>query len=285
MPSYIDLHTHTTASDGAMSPTQLVTFAKQSGIGAIAVTDHDTTAGLDEAMLAGESLGLEVIPGIELSADYPREMHILGLFIDPHSPSIAAALENLQEFRAERNQKMIDNLRRQGFDLTAEDVLHHKPGGTLSSLGRIHMALALVEKGYAKTVKEAFSQYLTGGSEAYVSRQKFSPRECLDLIHSAGGSAFLAHPIYSEKEADRLEALVAKLKHWGLDGIECLHSELDADFSELCFALCQRYGLMASGGSDFHGANKPHVKIGQACGGRYIESHLLDDIKRNIGLD
>ena len=249
------------------------------------MTDHDTTSGLDEALRAGEALGLEVIPGIELSADYPREMHILGLFIDAHSPALTEAMESLQEFRAVRNQKMIDNLSRQGFSLTAEDVLRHKPEGTLASLGRIHMALALVEKGYAETVKEAFAQHLTGGSEAYVSRQKFTPRECLDLIHIAGGYAFLAHPVYSEKEPDRLESLISQLKQWGLDGLECLHSEQDAAFSELCFSLCHRYGLMASGGSDFHGSNKPHVKLGQAHGGRYIESHLLDDIKRNIGLD
>lgn len=285
MPSYIDLHTHTSASDGAMTPFELVSYAKQSGISAIAVTDHDTVAGLDEALEAGESMGVEVIAGIELSADYPREMHILGLFLDPHAPVLAEAMESLIAFRAQRNQKMIENLAAQGFDITADDCLRQKPGGSLAGLGRIHMALALVEKGYAETVKDAFAKYLTGGSEAYVARQKFSPGECIKLVHDAGGYAFLAHPIYSESNIERLEQLVTKLQEIGLDGLECLHSEQDEAFSEVCFSLCKRYGLMASGGSDFHGLNKPHVKIGQAGGGKYIESHLLDDIKRQIGID
>lgn len=268
-----------------MTPFELVSYARQSGISAIAVTDHDTVSGLGEALEAGESVGVEVIAGIELSADYPREMHILGLFLDPHSAALAKAMDSLQEFRAQRNQKMIQNLAAQGFTITADDCLRQKPGGTLAGLGRIHMALALVEKGYAETVKDAFADFLTGGSEAYVARQKFSPRECIGLIHGAGGYAFLAHPIYSENDTARLEALVQSLKESGLDGLECLHSEQDEAFSEVCFALCERYGLMASGGSDFHGANKPHVKIGQAYGGKYIESHLLGDIKRRIGLD
>ncbi len=284
MPNYVDLHTHTNASDGSMSAFELVVYAAQAGLSAIAITDHDTVAGLDDGLAAGGDIGIEVIAGIELSADYPREMHILGLFIDHNSPALAKELDSLRQFRAQRNAKMIDNLIAQGFLLTYDDVLACKPGAALDGLGRIHMAVALVKKGYAATVEEAFLRYLTGGSAAYVSRQRFSPQECIALIKEAGGYAFLAHPVYSEKEQDALEDLLVTLKGFGLDGVECMHSEQDETFCDMCVALCRKHALMISGGSDFHGSNKPHIAIGQTGGARYVEAHVLDDIKRQAGL-
>lgn len=282
MPSYIDLHTHTNASDGAMPPFELVFCAARAGLRAIAITDHDTVSGLDEGIAAGEDVGVEVIAGIELSANYPREMHILGLFIDHHSPALTNKLESLKQYRAERNAKMIDNLASQGFIISYDDVLAFKPGSTLAGIGRIHMALALTKKGYAGSVSEAFSKFLTGGAASYVARQKFEPQECIKIIKDAGGYAFLAHPIYSEKEPQNLESLIVRLKDCGLDGVECMHSEQDEAFSDICLRLCRKYSLMVSGGSDFHGANKPHIQIGQVNGQRYIEAHVLDDIKRQI---
>jgi len=285
MPSYIDLHTHTNASDGALSPTELVNVAKNAGISHIAITDHDTADGLDEGIAAGTAQGICVIPGIELSATFPREMHILGLFIDHNHPDFAAKSALLADFRAERNIKMIESLTEQGMPITVEEVLATKDGGTLADIGRLHLAIALVNNGYADDVKDAFARHLGGNSKAYVARQKLSPSECIELIKLIGGYAFWAHPVLSETDPDALEALLIELKGYGLDGVECYHSSHDLEYTELCLNLCAKHDLMISGGSDYHGANKPSVQIGQVLDEQYIDGHLLDDIKRKIGID
>jgi len=285
MPSYIDLHTHTNASDGAMTPTELVNTAKNAGISHIAITDHDSTAGLDEAIAAGGAMGLGVIPGIELSATFPREMHILGLFIDHHHPDFAAKSALLADFRAQRNIKILASLAKQGMPITAEDVLATKDGGSLADIGRMHLAIALVNKGFASSIRDAFTVHLSSHSKAYVARQKLSPKECIELIRHIGGYSFLAHPILLELSPDALEQQLLALKDYGLDGVECYHSAHDREYTEMCLHLCKKHDFMVSGGSDFHGANKPYVKIGQVLDGQYIDGHLLDDIKRKIGME
>lgn len=285
MADYIDLHTHSSASDGQLSPYELVCHAKNAGLSAIALTDHDTVSGIAEAMRAGEDIGLEVIPGIELSADYPREMHILGLFVDPASFQLQQACTRLYEFRAKRNRRMLEKMRTIGLAIDDSDVLRQKPGAEMESIGRVHMALALIQKGYATDVADAFDRYLGKGSAAYVERERFSPVACIDLIHAAGGYAFLAHPIYSENDPERLIALVSDLKKDGLDGVECFHSAMADVYSNRLIELCRQYDLMICGGSDFHGANKPRVKIGQAYGMRFIDAQVLKRIKQVIGMD
>ena len=280
---FIDLHTHTTASDGAMRPEELVRYAESCGLDAVAITDHDSVAGLEEAHKASHGLAIEVIDGVELSAEYPAELHILGYFMDPYAAILQGAVAELQRWRGVRNGQMIDRLNELGFSITREDVLARKPGADMASIGRVHMALALVEKGYIATVQAAFDEYLTKTGKAYIERQRFSPQKSIEIIKQSGGYAFFAHPALTQKNPDKLSALVEELMGYGLDGIECYHSAHSDEFCELCLALCRKYDLMVSGGSDFHGQNRPDVKLGQVCGGRYLEAHILTDMKRKLG--
>lgn len=284
MPGFIDLHTHTIASDGSMQPDELVRYAEGRGLDAIAVTDHDTVDGLAAAQKAAQGLSIEVINGIELSADYPQELHILGYFIDPYAAILQGAVHQLQKWRGVRNGQMIDRLGELGFAITREEVLARKPGADMASIGRVHMALALVEKGYIATVQEAFDEYLTKTGKAYIERQRFSPKKSIEIIKQAGGYAFFAHPILTQKNPDKLGALIDELIGYGLDGIECYHTEMTEEFSNLCLSICHSHGLMVSGGSDFHGANRPEVTLGRVYGGQYVEADLLTEIKRKIGL-
>lgn len=284
MPGFIDLHTHTCASDGSMRPEELVRYAEGCGLDAVAVTDHDTVAGLEAAHKAAQGLSIEVVNGIELSADYPQELHILGYFIDPYAAILQGAVHQLQKWRGIRNGQMIARLCELGFDITPEEVLARKPGADMASIGRVHMALAMVEKGYIATVQEAFDKYLTKTGKAYIERQRFSPQKSIEIIKQAGGYAFFAHPILTVKNPDELAPLVDELIGYGLDGIECYHSAMTEEYSALCRSICAGRGLMVSGGSDFHGENRPEVKLGQVYGGQYIEADILLEIKRKIGL-
>ncbi len=284
MPSFIDLHTHTTASDGELEPAQLVRCAEEHALSAVAITDHDTVAGFDEAKAASVGLDIEVIPGVEMSADFDGEMHILGLFVDPYAAILQGAMQDMRMWRAERNEHMISKLADLGIEICREDVLAKTHSGQMESVGRVHMALALVEKGVVADVGEAFSKYLMRTGEAYVPRKRFSPEKCIEIIKSSGGCAFLAHPVYSAKDIEELEVLVEKLMGYGLDGLECYHSAQDYAYSEGCLRICERHGLLVSGGSDFHGANKPEAQLGRAFDGKYIDFELLRRIKDRIEL-
>lgn len=276
---YIDLHTHSDASDGTMPPAELIRHAKASGLSAVALTDHDTIAGIAAAQAEADRVGIEFIPGIELSADFTTEMHILGYYIDPAHPALVEEIQNLKEFRAQRNIKMVEKLREQGFDVDVEYILAVTSCESAASMGRVHMAKALVEKGYCKTVKEGFEAYLTGGKPAYCGRQKLSPAECIALIHTSGGLAVLAHPYLLRLEPDALEAKLKELKACGLDGLECWYTEHDEAHTELFVSLAEKYGLAVTGGSDFHAGNKPHIQIGRIYGGKQLPYALLENLK------
>lgn len=282
MPGFIDLHTHTTASDGALTPSQLVRYAEECGLCAIAITDHDAVGGLDEAKEAAQGLDIELINGIEFSATYDKELHILGYYIDPYAAILQGAMQELSEKRAKRNMHMIQKLIENGCDITREDVLSAKESDDIAEFGRLHIALALVNKGYAKNLKEAFSKYLSMGACAYVERERFSPKRCIEIIKKSGGYAFLAHPIYLDKESAQLEEFIEELIGYGLDGIECFHSAHTDEFSALCVDIAKRHSLMISAGSDYHGENKRSASLGRVNNGRYIERDILDDIKNNI---
>lgn len=284
MPSFVDLHTHTTASDGTYTPAELVRCAEECGLSAVAVTDHDTVSGLGEAHAASEGLDIEVISGIEIGAQFDGEMHILGLFIDPYAAVLQGALQELMQWRAERNETMIQRICDMGIKITREDVLAQKQSGDMSSVGRMHMAAAIAANGYAGSPKEAFDRYLCKDGAAYVARKRFLPQRCIEIIKSSGGYAFLAHPIHLECDHGTLCKIIEELKEYGLDGVECYHSSHTYEFSEMCAGICRGCGLMISGGSDFHGANKPDVKLGQAGEGQYIELDVLAEIKRRIGM-
>ena len=194
MSDFIDLHTHSTASDGTFTPTKLVHYAKTKGLRALALTDHDCIDGLKEAMAAGKDVGVEVIPGVELSAEFPNgTMHILGFFVDPSDPIFLQRLATLQEARSQRNPKIVKKLQDLGVKIAYEEVVAASGGG---QVGRPHFAQVLMEKGYVKTIGEAFEKYLRNGGPAYVEKERFSPEGSIALIHEAGGVAVLAHPLY-----------------------------------------------------------------------------------------
>ncbi len=269
----IDLHTHTTASDGSLSPRELVQLAKDTGLEAVAVTDHDNTDGLFEAMEAGKDLGIPVIPGIELSARFERELHIVGLFIDWQNPLLQDTIEELKTFRKNRNQYTLQKLQELGFSLTMEEVRALATGHVM---GRAHFARAMVNRGYVQSTKEAFQKYLGNGRPAYSANQMLSPAECIRLIHQCGGLAFLAHCHFLKKEGSDFTDLVDELVSAGLDGLEGYYTEYTPEKQEEYLMVCRERKLLISGGSDFHGAMKPDIHIGTGFGNLCVPDELLE---------
>ncbi|MBQ6702677.1 MAG: PHP domain-containing protein [Clostridia bacterium] len=273
---YIDLHTHSHHSDGSMTPDELVKLAKETGLRAISLTDHDTFDGVKEAVEAGEKYGIEVIPGIEFSVVSTGETHILGYGIDITEKNICDAVTKAKELRLINNQRTADALQKLGFDITVEDARKISPVG---NIGRAHFAKVMELKGYTSSVKEAFDLYLQKGRPAFNSLRLLEAEEAIKLIHGAGGKAFLAHLHLTKKAGQELEDYVKELKDYGLDGIEGYYTEYEGTMQEDYQALAKKYGLLISGGTDFHGANKPHIKLGVGYGNLRIPYSLLDQIR------
>jgi predicted metal-dependent phosphoesterase TrpH len=200
---YIDLHTHTTASDGSMTPAELVRHAFYKGLAAVAVTDHDTLNGVEEALEEGKRLGIEVIAGVEISVSFTPEMHLLGYFFHGYHSSILKTLEELQEKREQRNPRIVNKLNELGFDITMSEVNSLAAGGIV---GRPHIARAMIDKGYVASIEEAFDKYLASGRPAYFKKDKLTPAEGISEITRAGGVPVLAHPIYLQLSASSLQA-------------------------------------------------------------------------------
>lgn len=274
---YIDLHTHSHFSDGSMTPTDLVALASESGLKAIALTDHDTFDGVGEAVEAGKKYGVEVIPGIEFSAVSTGETHILGFCIDITNKEINDAVNKAKELRLINNQRTAEALQKLGFDITVEDAKKLSPIG---NMGRAHFAKVMEQKGYVSSVKEAFDLYLQKGKPAFNSLRLLEPEEAIRLIHAAGGKAFLAHLHLTKFKGKELENYVIRLKNAGLDGIEGYYTEYDDAMQEEYQTLAKKHNLIPSGGTDFHGANKPHIKIGVGYGNLKIPYELLEKIKQ-----
>ncbi|MCS6775513.1 MAG: PHP domain-containing protein [Chloroherpetonaceae bacterium] len=275
----IDLHTHTTASDGDQSPAALVWWAKCVGLSAIAVTDHDTTAGLAEALAAGTRYGVEVVPGVELSAEIPSpaQCHILGLGIDPESVPLRARLQWVREARAQRNALIAQKIQAYGWDVTLAEV-EEIAGGPI--VARPHFAQVLLRKGYVESMQEAFDRYLGRGGLFYVDRVRLQPEEAIALIHAAGGAAVLAHPNHLKLDPEATEAKVRQLRDCGLDGIEARYSQHTRADTLRYLDLAARLGMITSGGSDFHGPTvKENVFLGQVEEGRPAPAGLLQAIR------
>ena len=274
----IDLHAHTTASDGTLSPAELVGKAREIGLKAVAVTDHDTVEGLPEAIEEGRRLDFEVVPGVEISAEYsPGSMHILGYFLDPARTDLARNLEALQEARLKRNPTIAANLRRLGYDITMEEVEAAAGGG---QVGRPHFARVLVDKGLVAGVEEAFNKLLTKGAPAYADKFRYSPEKAVSLILEAGGVPVLAHPNYLRLDRDGVTEVVARLTELGLSGLEVYYTTHTPQDTEFFLGLAKRFNLAPTGGSDFHGNNKPDVHLGSGRGNLKIPYALLDDLKK-----
>jgi predicted metal-dependent phosphoesterase TrpH len=274
----VDLHLHTTASDGVLSPAEIVRYAKSKGLQAIAITDHDTIEGCDEALSEGARTGFEVIPGIEVSAEYsPGSMHILGFFLDIHHLLLNERLEYLQKARAERNPKMVAKLNQLGIKITYEEVLRASGGG---QVGRPHFANVLLEKKVVKSFQEAFDRYLKKGAPAYVDKFRFKSEEALHFIHEAGGVAVLAHPnTLGVSRYSQLEKVIAQLVDEGLQGIEVYYPEHSSAEVAQYKTLADRYNLLSTGGTDYHGIEKNELDIGVGRGEMNLPYSIVEEIK------
>ena len=247
--SKVDLHLHTTASDGALTPAQLVQEAKAQGLECIAITDHDSTNGIEEALDEGRRLGVQVIPGIEMSTDIPRaEVHVLGYYLNYHDADFQGTLQQLREGRRDRAEKMVAKLAAMGLRVPWERVLEVAGQG---SVGRPHIAQVMVEKGLVASNKEAFSNYIGRNAPAYVERYKLTPAEAVSLIRQVEGLPVLAHPA----EVIRLHSLLPDLMAAGLVGVECYYSEYSPEVVEGLVAVADEHGLIPTGGTDFHWHN------------------------------
>ena len=274
----IDLHLHTTASDGVMTPSQIVNYAKSKGLVAIAITDHDTIEGLEEGLLEGERIGLEVIPGIEISAEHsPGSMHLLGFLIDVNHPILKERLEYLQRARAERNPRMAEKLNKLGINITFDEVLKVSGGG---QVGRPHFAQVLIEKGYVRSFQEAFDRFLKKGAPAYVEKMRFSAEESIHFINEANGVAVLAHPNTLQLNGySELENLILRLVKKGLRGIEAYYPEHSALEVAQYKTLAERHGLLVTGGTDYHGIEKNGLDIGVGRGEMRLPYSIVENLK------
>ncbi len=275
----VDLHVHSTFSDGTFTPTQLVDEALRMGLSAMALTDHDTVAGVPEALAAGQKKGLEVIPGIEISTNYKdKEVHIVGLFLDYENPAFLEAIGNERERRAGRNEKLIERFNEYGFPITMSELEALFPNAVIT---RAHFAAYMVQKGYVKTRDEAFDKYLGDGKPLYISREKKTPAQAMEAIQTAGGVAVLAHPLLYHLTTYELKELCVTCKKSGLVGIETMYSTYKG-FDELTVRqLAHEVGLLESGGSDFHGANKPHIRLGVGMNNLAISYSFLEALREH----
>ncbi len=273
----VDLHTHSNKSDGSLSPSELVSYAAQKGLSAIALTDHDTTDGIDEAMIAAEKEGIELIPGIEFSTEYAgRDVHIVGLYIDYNSGYFKRRLTNFVNGRIIRNEEMCRRLTEHGMPVSYEDLLMEFPGCVIT---RSHFAGYLLNHGYVKSRKEAFDRYIGDRGPCFVPRKKITPMRAVEIILKAGGFPVLAHPVLYGMGAEKLERLVAQLKEMGLQGIEAVYSTYTASDEREMRRLADKYDLCVSGGSDFHGKAKPGLDLATGYGKLFIPEEILDGIK------
>ena len=277
----IDLHTHTTASDGTCSPTELMYLAQQSGLEAIAVTDHDTISGLAEAQQAAASADLELVPGVEFSCKVQvGTLHMLGYFIDHGNPDLDNLLTEMVASRAQRNPRIVAKLNELGYELTMADV-HAQASSPIVS--RLHIAQAMLQRGYVRSVDEAFGRFLGDDGSAHVDRVEPIPQQAIDVIHAAGGLAVAAHPVHLRAANERqLTARLTELADLGLDGIEVWYPEHNADLTDQLWRFCRKADLAAVGGSDFHGSAKPHIKLGIGRGSLNIPLEILHRLKTRL---
>lgn len=275
-----DLHMHTIHSDGTFTPGELVGLAKQKGLSCIALTDHDTLSGVEEAQAEGSRMGVEVIAGIEVSVKFePGTMHILGFFVDRNSKNLQDGLALIQDARRSRNPMIIEKLRALGIDVSLEEV-ERESGG--DQVGRPHFARLLVKKGYVRNFEEAFDKYLAKGAPAYVDKRKLTSREAIEMIEEAGGIAALAHPkqLKLDRTPDQFEHTIEQLTSEGMKGLEVYSSCQSKEEAARYRKTAERLGLLITGGSDFHGANKPNIPLGWMGDGVQIPYETVDRMKK-----
>ena len=254
--SEVDLHLHTTASDGRLTPEQVVALAHERGVRVIALTDHDSTGGVDAALAAARGKDVEVIPGVELNTDVPAgEAHVLGYYLDHHQPVLEALLEARRRARFERGAAMVEKLRALGFKISWERVQELAGAADGGAVGRPHVARALMEQGYVGSVNEAFEKYLGRDGPAYVSYARFTPEEAVRAVADARGVPVLAHPPTWPGYEEALPSLIGA----GLAGLECYYGQLKPAEVQPLLDTAARHNLIITGGSDFHGSDGPLI--------------------------
>ena len=280
--SGIDLHAHTTASDGSLSPTELVHKAVAARLAALAVTDHDTIGGLAEAQGEASRVGLDLVTGVELSVeDAGGRFHLLGYLFRSDDGPMQSALTQLRTQRAARNEQIAERIKELGLPVTMDDVRAEAGDGDV--IARPHFAQALLKKGVVNSVQDAFDRYLATGKPLYQPKEVLSPADAIAMIHAAGGLAVMAHPGLVPLSATGLDKRVTELtESAGMDGIEAYYSQHGQADTERFLALAARLNLLVTGGSDFHGTPKPHVTLGKVYKDRPAPMELLDRMRERV---
>lgn len=276
MSGYIDLHTHSTYSDGTFTPAQLVKSASDIGLKAIALTDHDTIDGLEEAVENGKKYNIEVITGIEFSVESDTEMHLLGLGFSLDCPKIKDELNEMIIQRKVRCEKTVSMLNEIGINISMSDV---KAQATSNIIGRSQIAKAMIKKGYVKSVKEAFDNYLSFGKPAFIARKSLTAEKAIEIIKQSNGIASLAHLNQIKKSDEELYEILVKLKNAGLDAIEGYYTQYDEEMNNKYRKFALEIGLKLTGGSDFHGTNKENHNLGTGHGNLKIPYELLNQFR------
>jgi predicted metal-dependent phosphoesterase TrpH len=273
--SEVDLHVHTTASDGRLTPGETVALALARGVKVLALTDHDSTEGIDAARAAAEGSGLEIITGVEINTDTPQgEAHVLGYLFDHRDPALQARLADRRRARFERGAGIVRKLNALGFDISWERVQEIAGADDGGSVGRPHVALALQERGYVATTKEAFEKYIGSDGPAYVPYEKLTPVEAVQIIRRAGGLPVLAHP----SNVQGLVTYLAPLMEAGLAGIECYYGAYTPETVIALVAIAEQLGLVATGGSDYHGSEQ--TTYNATLGGAHMPMSVVTALKQ-----
>jgi predicted metal-dependent phosphoesterase TrpH len=279
----IDLHIHSTASDGSLSPIEILNAARDLNLGAIAITDHDTIDGSKDALAAGIPSSLKFLTGVEISATPPPSfslsgsMHILGYAVRLDDPGLTQTLDLLQSSRKNRNPQIIERLNELGIQVSLDEVLNET--GENGQIGRPHIAQLMVKKGFAQSINEAFDRYLATGKPAYVNKYRVDSNQAIEIISGAGGLPVLAHPMLLQLEKDTaLEKLIHTLKEMGLKGIEVYYPEHTPEQVAYYAKLADRHDLLMTGGTDFHGSLKPDIKMGTGRGNLHIPYELYEKL-------
>lgn len=277
MTRMIDLHVHTTASDGTFTPSDVVLLAKKAGLTAMAVTDHDTISGVEEAVNKAKEVGLELVPGVEISVGDTEDVHIVGLFIDYKDTNLLKVMDTLKSYRRHRNEEMISNIRKEGFDISYEVI---EKSMDTNNLGRLHIAYYMQKMGMVNDYRRVFKKYLIPGTKTYVPMNQLSEEEGIDAILKSGGIPVLAHINYLKQNDLDTENTVKRLMGYGLKGIEVFYSGYNRHIENLAHRISEKYNLIKSGGTDFHGTRRPGVYLGTGRGNLCVPYEFLEDIKK-----